>query len=46
MEEIVAQQQQQAQQQQMLAELTQAAPAVKDLAQAGQTLPAEAGGIA
>ena len=43
MEEIQAQQAQQAQQQQMLEGMTQAAPAMKDMAQAQAALPAEAG---
>ena len=43
MEEIAAQQAQQAQQQQMMEAMQQIAPAAKDLAQAQQALPAEAG---
>ena len=43
MEEIQAQQAQQAQQQQMMESMAQAAPAMKDMAQAQAALPAEAG---
>jgi hypothetical protein len=44
MEEIRASQQEQQQQQQMLAGMTQAAPAMKDMAQAQAALPAEVTG--